>query len=202
MNPSARRRAWLAALAMVPALGLLAWTLTTPSSTSSFGTLEGDLSATACLHGHGGADGVELTPSAARDALAKVNAALVEHPRRAALLSQKVHLGLQVDVAQAIDACRAILDRDPGNAFALGHLASAYLVQRQYDAALRYAAQLEQRHPGPDAWNLLATVFLNLSRLDQAQEYYEKTLREKPGHPAATHGVDRVARLRRGEAIP
>lgn len=199
MTPTTARTRAAAALLLAASLTLLAWRLRPTLDPDGFATLDADLAALGCDLGHGaeGEHAGALDPAAAREALARVNAELAAGRPTAELLSQKVHLGLQVDVVQAIDACHVILARDPGNEFALGHLASAYLVQRQFEAALRYAATAVQRRPGPANWNLLATVLLNQDRLDQAESWFRKSLEAQPGQPDASRGIALIA-ARRG----
>ena len=110
-------------------------------------------------------------------------------PERVARL---VHVGLDVDVQAAISGCRLILERDPGNEFALGHLAAAYLKAGQPQSALRYAAELAQRHPGAAAQNLTGTIYLNLHHPDEALAAFERAAALDPADAGAREGIARA----------
>lgn len=187
MTPA--RRSILASSLVVTAGLLATWALRDSSDpANTFQRVEQDLAALTCTeadHEHMGL----LDPAQAITELDRVNAWLVESPSSPALLSQKIHLGLVVDVPQAIEACREILRHDPRNTFALGHLAGAYLVQRQYGAALQYAAELEKREPGPPAWNLIATIFMNQGRDTEAATWFRKSLERDPANDSARRGL-------------
>ena len=154
----------------------------------SFRRVEQDLAALTCTEADHERTGL-LDPAQALAELDRVNAWLADSPGNPALLSQKIHLGMVVDVPQAIDACREILRRDSGNSFALGHLAGAYLVQRQFGAALQYAAELEKREPGPPAWNLIATIYMNQGRDTEAATWFRKSLERDPANDSARRGL-------------
>lgn len=187
MKPPTRGRLAVSlALAAALAAGAV-YVFRSGGDADSFRRVEQDLAALTCTEADHERMGL-LDPAQALSELDRVNAWLVETPGSPALLSQKIHLGLVVDVPQAIEACREILRRDPGNSFALGHLAGAYLVQRQYGAALQYAAELEKRDPGPPAWNLIATIYMNQGRDTEAASWFHKSLERDPTNDSARRG--------------
>ena len=187
MKPA--RRSILASSLVVIAGLLTAWALRDSSDpANTFQRVEQDLAALTCTESDHERMGL-LDPAQAITELDRVNAWLAESPGSPALLSQKIHLGLVVDVPQAIEACRDILRRDPRNTFALGHLAGAYLVQRQYGTALQYAAELEKREPGPPAWNLIATIYMNQGRDAEAATWFRKSLERDPANDSARRGL-------------
>ncbi len=187
---TARRTLVVFSLALT-ALACAAWVLLgkhADDSSQTFQRVEQDLAALTCTEADHEQMGL-LDPAQALAELDRVNTWLAESPGSPALLSQKIHLGLVVDVPQAIEACREILRRDAGNSFALGHLAAAYLVQRQYGSALQYAAELEKREPGPPAWNLIATIYMNQARDTEAATWFRKTLERDPANESARRGL-------------
>lgn len=187
MTPA--RRSILASSLILTAGLLAAWALRDSNDPEkSFQRVEQDLAVLTCTEADHERMGL-LDPAQALAELDRVNAWLAESPESPALLSQKIHLGLVVDVPQAIEACREILRRDPGNSFALGHLAGAYLVQRQYGAALQYAAELEKREPGPPAWNLIATIYMNQGRDSESAAWFRKSLDRDPANDSARRGL-------------
>lgn len=200
MTP-ARRRIVASSLILAAGVSIL-WSLQDrrdDGPADSFQRVEQDLAALTCTEADHERMGL-LDPAQAITELDRVNAWLAESPGSPALLSQKIHLGLVVDVPQAIEACRDILRRDPGNSFALGHLAGAYLVQRQYGAALQYAAELEKREPGPPAWNLIATIFMNQGRDAEAATWFRKSLGRDPANDSARRGLKALEERRAAPA--
>lgn len=138
---------------------------------------------------------VQFPPGVApADQLRAIEDRLRVDPKNLALLSQKIHLGLEYAPQVAVEECRRILQQTPENYFALHHAAMAYLAITNLDRAMYYAAKALQVRDTPEAHFVAGHIFYAKGDFTGALNHYRTVLKMNPRDEAARGFVEKTER--------
>lgn len=127
-----------------------------------------------------------------RRMLARINELLKTDPDNKSLMSDKIHIAADIQPKEAIKECKALLEKDKDNYFALCHCALAHINLREFDTGIAYATKAAEIKDTAYVRNIIALAYHCQGKRKQAIFNYKKALELDPQNQRAKKGMEQL----------